>query len=86
MIDGEKKKEKKHIEEEENRAEPPPLPHHLSIMLSPSLDLRFPHHHLRWRASTTTYTMGGATRRGSGSRRRTAARKMADRGKPLKTS
>ena len=62
------------------------LPSPLSIILSPSPDLRFTHHHFRWRASTTTYTMGGATRRGSGARRRTGGAKAADRGKPPKTS
>ena len=44
---------------------PPPLP----IILSPSPDLRFPHHHLRWKASTATYTADGATRQRSGARR-----------------
>ena len=64
---------------EENRAEPPPPSHHFLIKLTSSPDLRFPHLHLRWRASTATYTADGATRRRSDARRRTGGTKAVDR-------
>ena len=68
-----KRLKKREIESEANREHTSPPP--LSIILSPSPDLRFTHDHLRWEASTTTYTTGGATRRESNPRRRTAVRK-----------
>ena len=58
----------------------------LPIKLTLSPDFRFAHRHFRWEASTATYTPDQATRRGSGARRRTAARKAAEEVSFLKTS
>ena len=75
-----KKSDRRTREEEEKNFEPSPLPPPpLSIIQTSSPDLRFAHRHLRWKASTTTYVTDGATRRETQARRRTAARKAADR-------
>ena len=86
--DSGRKREK--AEEEERKPkkfspEPPYPITSLPIKLTPSPDLRFAHRHLRWEASTATYTPDQATRRGSGARRRTAARKAAEEVNSLKT-
>ena len=77
----ERKRETKKILQPESQTRATLLP----IIQSPSPDLRFAHRHFRWEASTATYTPDQATRRGSGARRRTAARKAAGEVKSLKT-
>ena len=58
----------------------PPKPNlHLLIIPTFSPDLRFAHRHLRWKASTATYTADYATRRETRSQRRTGGAKAADR-------
>ena len=69
-----------------NEPEPLTLSSPLSIIQSPLPDLRFTHRHLRWEASTATYTPDQTTRRGSGARRRTGGTKAAEEVFSHKTS